>query len=223
MVKMSKFPLILLILLGTLLPLVGQEEKESESFTFSADRIEAVLSQGKERTVLTGNAVIETGDTMISADVVELYGEDFRFALCTGNILVEDRVKGYVLHCEDLYFDREKDLSRVQGYCEMEDFENELVVKGSFLENRGKEDITLIQIGVRILKADDDGPMVCRSDFALYKRADDILELSGTPRVSWKGDNYRASRIVINLETDEITMEGQVSGTIESQEDEDGE
>jgi len=220
---MNKLFGIVLFFLMFLSPLMGQEDEGSDSFTFSADRIEAVLSQGKERTVLSGNAVIETGDTLIRADVVELYGDDFRFALCNGNVFVEDRAQGYILHCEDLYFDREKDLSRVQGYCEMEDYKNELVVKGSFLENRGKEDITLIQIGVRILKNDEDGPMVCRSDFALYNRGEEILELSGTPRVSWKGDNYRASRIVINLETDEITMEGQVSGTIESQEAQGGE
>jgi len=187
-----------------------------DRFTFSAARTEAVLSQGKERTLLTGNAVIETSDTRIRADRIELYGENFRFALCSGNIVVEDTARGFILHSSNLFFDREKELSRVQGYCEMEDQKNGLVVKGSFLENRGQENLTYIQIGVRILKDDGESRMVCRSDFALYDRDRDILELSGAPRVNWKGDTYQASRIVINLETDEITMEGQVSGTVDS-------
>ncbi len=194
-----------------------------DRFTFTASRTEAVLSQGKERTVLTGNAVIQTDDTRIRADRIELYGEDFRFALCSGNIVVEDSARGFILHSSTLFFDREKELSRVQGYCEMEDQKNGLVVKGSFLENRGKENLTYIQIGVRILKDDGETRMVCRSDFALYDRDRDILELSGAPRVNWKGDNYQASRIVINLDNDEITMEGQVTGTVESGGDAGGE
>ena len=194
-----------------------------DRFTFSASRTEAVLSQGKERTLLTGNAVIETADTRIQADRIELYGENFRFALCSGNIVVEDSAQGFILQSSNLFFDREREISRVQGYCEMEDQKNGLVVKGSFLENRGQENLTYIQIGVRILKDDGESRMVCRSDFALYDRDRDVLELSGSPRVNWKGDNYQASRIVIDLEHDEITMEGQVSGTVESGGDAGGE
>lgn len=211
------------IILGGLFFVVAFASAGEDRFTFSADRTEAVLSQGKERTVLTGRAVIETENTVIRADRVELHGENFRFALCSGNIVVEDRAQGFILHCQNLYFDRERELSRVQGYCEMEDQKNGLVVKGSFLENRGDENRTIIQIGVRILKVDEDGRMVCRSEFALYDRDGDTLELSGSPRVNWKGDDYRATRISINLETDEITLEGQVTGTIESEGGGDGE
>ena len=211
-------PIMILLMTLAAFSLFGEDR-----FSFSADRTEAVLSQGKERTLLTGKAVIETNDTIIRADRVELYGENFRFALCSGSIVVEDQVQGFILHCENLYFDRERELSRVQGYCEMEDQKNGLVVKGSFLENRGDENRTLIQIGVRILRVDDQGRMACRSEFALYDRDAEKLELSGSPRVNWKGDDYRATRISINLETDEITLEGQVSGTIESAGGTDGE
>lgn len=194
-----------------------------DKFSFSADRTEAVLAKGKERTLLTGRAVIETEDTRIHADRVELYGEDFRFALCSGNIIVEDQTQGFNLQTENLYFDRERELLRVEGYYEMEDQKNSLVVKGFFLENRGEENQFVIQIGVRILKMDDDGEMVCRSEYAFFDRDNDTLELSGSPKVTWKGDDYEASRISINLETDEITLEGQVSGTIESTGEDGGE
>jgi lipopolysaccharide export system protein LptA len=63
--------------------------------------------------------------------------------------------------------------------------------------------------------------MACRSEFARYKRKEDLLELSGMPYVFWKGDEYRASRISINLETDEIKMEGEVEGTITTDDEED--
>ena len=61
--------------------------------------------------------------------------------------------------------------------------------------------------------------MVCRSEFARFRREEEILELSGMPYVYWKGDEYRASRIVINLKTDEIRLEGEVQGTVTTEEE----
>ena len=211
-----KIPAAMFFLVFSLFLLSG-----ADRFSFSADRTEAVLSQGKERTVLTGSARVETGKTVINADKIELYGDDFRFVVCTGSIVVRDEEQGFILYSRNLFFDRERELTRVQGYTEMLDQKHSMVVKGSYLENLGDENISIIQIGVRILKEDEDGStMVCRAEYALYNRDTDLLELSGMPRVTWKGDEYAASRISINLETDEITMEGKVSGTIYSETEE---
>jgi lipopolysaccharide export system protein LptA len=175
-----------------------------------------VVAEGKERTLLSGNARIVSDQTQIDADEIELFGEDSRYAMCRGNVRVKDEQQGILLTSEELFFDRKQELSRVNGYSEMVDQKNELVVKGGFLENYGEENMTIIQIGVRILKED----MSCRSEFARYKRDEEILELSGMPYVFWKGDEYRASRIIINLDTDEIRLEGEVQGTITTEEEE---
>ena len=111
----------------------------------------------------------------------------------------------------------------INGYAEMVDQKNEVVVKGSFFENHGKDNITIIQIGVRILKASEDESMTCRSEYARYNRDKNTLELSGMPVVFWKDDEYRATRITINLDTDEINLTGEVSGTIRSEEEEEEE
>jgi lipopolysaccharide export system protein LptA len=58
--------------------------------------------------------------------------------------------------------------------------------------------------------------MTKRSEFAKYNREKETLELAGMPIVIWKDDEYRASRITINLDTDNINMTGEVSGTIKS-------
>ena len=100
----------------------------------------------------------------------------------------------------------------------MEDGANDLLIRGGFFEDRGgDEGVTLIQMGVRIIKISDGEVMICRSEFARYFRNEKILELSGLPRVDWKGDVYQASRIRVDLETDEIRLEGQVTGTVETQ------
>jgi lipopolysaccharide export system protein LptA len=60
-----------------------------------------------------------------------------------------------------------------------------------------------------------------RSEFARYRRDDNVVELSGLPIVYWEDDTYEATRIVVNLDTDEITLEGQVQGSIVTEEEED--
>lgn len=189
----------------------------ADSFKFSTDSMTAVLAKGKEHTILTGNARITNGNTTITADRIELYGTNFRYAQCSGDVRAVDAKQDITLTANNLFYDRTENLSRVQGYAVMTDTKNQIVVKGGFLENRGNEDITIVEIGVRILKVADNQQMACRAEFAEYNRKTDMLQLSGAPVVNWKGDTYRASRITINLKTDEIRLEGEVSGQIISQ------
>ena len=200
-----------------LLSLLSLASAFGANLQFSTDHMTTVLAKGKEHTILSGHAKIINGDTTITANQIELYGPDFRYANCTGDVKVVDAKRGITLTSQNLYYDRTEDLSRVEGYAEMQDTKNEIVVKGGFLENRGNEDITIVQIGVRILKIADKQQMVCRSEFAKYNRKDDSLVLSGTPVVFWKGDEYRAAQISIDLKTDEISLQGEVSGKIVSE------
>jgi len=182
----------------------------ADTFTFSGDNFSSVMSKGKEYTVLSGNAKIVSGSTVINAAKIELYGKNYRFAECTGTVKVEDSKKGLFIVADKMVFDRIEDISRLEGSVVMEDFKNEVVVKGNYLEYSGKTEFATVQIGVRILKED----MACRSEFALYNRKSNVLDLSGLPFVSWKGDEYRALKISINIDTDEISLEGKVSGLI---------
>lgn len=200
----------LFILWGLLVFILFPVRAAADTFSFRGDSMSSVLAQGKERTTLSGNAEIVSETTTIKADEIELYGEDSRYALCRGDVTARDEEKGYLLRCQSLFFDRKTEINRVNGYAEMEDYRNELVVKGGYLEHDGKNDITIIQVGVRILQKD----LACRSEFARVRREENILELSGMPYVYWKGDEYRASRITVNLDTDEIFLEGQVQGTV---------
>ena len=190
----------------------------ADTFTFNGDNFSSVMSKGKEYTILSGNAKIVSGSTVINATKIELYGNNYRFAECTGIVKVQDNKKGLNIVADKMVFDRIEDISRLEGSVVMEDFRNEVIVKGDYLEYLGKTEIATIQIGVRILKED----MACRSEFALYNRKTNILDLSWLPFVYWKGDEYRALRITINLDTDEISLEGKVSGLIHDDDKEDG-
>jgi hypothetical protein len=102
----------------------------------------------------------------------------------------------------------------------MQDLKNDVVARGGFFEYFGNEEIAFIQIGVRILKIDEDTELACRSEFARYLRDDEILELSGMPRVTRNKDIYSAARITINLDTDEILLDRDVSGTLITEDEE---
>ncbi|MBQ6904767.1 MAG: hypothetical protein IJQ27_01665 [Spirochaetia bacterium] len=185
----------------------------ADDFSFYGDSLSSSRGKGKEHTSLKGSAGIISSSTKIKADNIEIYGSDNDFAECTGTVEVIDNEKGISLKAEKLLFNRKDDIIRVEGAAVMEDMKNKVIVKGNFLEYMGADETCIIQIGVRILKED----MVCRSEFARYNRGDDILELSGMPVVFWKNDEYRALRIIVDLDKDEITLEGKVTGSIFSE------
>ena len=183
----------------------------AEKFNFSGDSTTMSLAEGGQHALLTGHGRVESQDLRITADSIELFGKDFIYAQCRGNVHVVDARRGLDLTSQDLFYDREKKVARVRGNAMMADVKNEMVVKGGFIEDRDTEQITIVQIGVRIFKKD----IICRSEFARYQRDKKILELSGMPWVSKGGDVYQAARITINLDTEEITLEGSVQGTLE--------
>ncbi|MCL2792088.1 MAG: hypothetical protein FWD87_03280 [Spirochaetaceae bacterium] len=202
------------LLLFLIFMISGNYCMASDTFTFSGDNFSSIMSRGREYTVLSGNARIVSGSTTINADRIELFGSNYRFAESSGGVRVVDNQKGLHIVADRMVFDRIEDIFRFEGAVVMEDLRNEVIVKGGFLEYLGATETATIQIGVRILKED----MVCRSEFAFYNRETNILILSGLPFVYWKGDEYRALKITINLDTDDILLEGNVSGVIHSDE-----
>lgn len=182
----------------------------AEDFSFSADTMSGAMVKGRERAILTGNAVVISGDLRITADKIELYGDEFRFAECAGRVLVIDDERGLRLTTERLFYDRRDKLARLTGPSVMEDRQNKVVIKGDYIENDDKRKIAVVQINVRILKEN----LSCRSEFARYDREGKTLELSGSPMVRREGDEYRASTISVNLDTEDIVLDGAVSGSV---------
>lgn len=182
----------------------------ADSFRFSGDRTEIVLAEGRERTVLRGNARVISSEITLEADEIELSGTDFRYAETRGRVRVTDAGRDMTITADTLRFDRETENSRASGDVIVEDRANDLIVRGGYLETRDGGDLLFMQISVRVLQDD----LTARAQFLRYRRLEEILELSGFPVVYWKGDEYRAARIVLNLDTEEIEMQGQVEGSV---------
>jgi lipopolysaccharide export system protein LptA len=121
-----------------------------------------------------------------------------------------DRENDLYLTSDSILIDREDDFLRARGNAYMEDRENVVVVKGELIRNWNQDDLTEISVNVRILGED----YTARGQFARYRRASDTLELSGTPQVFWRGDEYRADRITIDIANDEIDFLGDVEAVV---------
>ena len=205
-------PALLYVLLLWVIPGMLAAEDEPQRFNFRGDRSTTVLGEGSERTRLIGNARIETDGVLITADQIEVFGESFRYAEASGNLRVIDADREIELTAQTFFYDRELEISRAEGAVYMEDARNEVVVRAGFLESYAKEDVVMMQVGVRIFRED----MTARAEVVRFLREEEIIELSGLPMVFWKGDEYSAARIQMDLEKDEIVLQGGVQGTVKA-------
>ena len=195
---------ILLIIAAVPIPLFG------DTFTFSADRMSGGRATGREITVLSGNAQVLSDNLLLQADRIEIQGSDNRFLDCTGNVRGQEMEKNIYFQTDRLRYDRVLKIARLEGNSTLEDRENEIIARGRFIEYDDGNETATLQIAVRLFKDN----MVCRSEYAIYRRQEKILTLSGFPVVFKKEDEFRADRIRVDLDTDDVVMEGDVRGSI---------
>ncbi len=182
----------------------------ADPISFHADSIQASLAKGKERTILSGKASVKTGSISIVADRIELFGTDYIYLDCSGSVSVVDTERQIRLEAPALYYDRSIKLARAQGPSMLQDDRNKLVLKAEWIESDGENEITIAEVAVRIIK----DKLACRAEYALYRRKENTLELTGAPTAYKDGDKYEASRIVVNTETEDIRLEGEVKGSV---------
>jgi lipopolysaccharide export system protein LptA len=184
----------------------------ADIFTFRADSMTGSRASGKEITVLTGNAEVRSDNLLLKASRIEIQGDNNQFIDCIGNVSGREEDKDIYFQTDRLRYDRKLKIARLEGNSSLEDKKNELVARGRFIEYDDEAEVTVFQISVRLFKDD----MVCRSEYAVYRRTEKLLDLSGFPVVYKKDDEFRADRIRVDLDTDDVSMEGAVSGSIKN-------
>jgi lipopolysaccharide export system protein LptA len=184
----------------------------ADVFTFKADRMSGGKAAGREITILQGNAEVQSDKLLLRADRIEIQGEDNQFIDCTGNVWGQEEEKNIFFQTDRLRYDRTLKIARLEGNSTLEDRKNEIVAKGRFIEYDDQAEVTVFQISVRLFKDN----LVCRSEYAVYRRIEKLLDLSGFPVVYKKEDEFRADRIRVDLDTDDVIMEGSVSGSIKN-------
>ncbi len=182
----------------------------SQTITFSADSMSGTVNNTNDVTVLRGNAYVKTESIELSADEIELSGDNYRYVRATGNIEGVYSQAGFTFECDSILYDKEAEIAILEGSVSMIDTENDVNLQAEFVEYNQNTEVALIQIDVTITKDES----ICTSAFALYRKDIQILELSGSPKVTQAEDVFQSHEIIFNLETEEITLIGNVQGSI---------
>ncbi len=191
-------------------PVAAGEAGSSDTITFTARRMESVIAKGKEKTILIGGAVVNTGTMEIKAERIELFGVDYNDVLCTGTVVVFDESKGFLLKSATLTYARDTEIGLAQTQVVLEDSKNDVLLKAEWVRFDQKQSLVDARIGVHILKED----FAVRAEFARYNRDDESLQLSGTPVAVSSDGTIAADAMSGKTDKESMQLDGRVSGTI---------
>ena len=210
--KNLKFFLLYFLILFFLTNISAQ----TSTISFKADKVTASVAENKKSTNLIGNAEVKVNSLTISADRIEISGKDYRYVNATGSVKGEDDEKGYSFKADLINFDRKTDTVTMFGKLELKDTKNDVSINAENIEYKKKQEIIIMRFSVNIINKD----INCTSMFALYNRKESTVELTGSPVVKKGKDEFRAGKISVNLDTEDITLDGRVRGSVEQGKDE---
>lgn len=186
----------------------------SRDINFSGGRSSLSLKEGEKNVLLENVATVTTGSITIKSDSMKLYGEDWRYVECSKNVVIVDNEKGIEIRTNNLWYDRLDEIIIISTWFEIDDNEQNLYAEAGSLHYNMKDEILELAMNVSLLRVSDNSVMTCTSEALTYRRVDEYVTLKGKSEVVWKGDNYSADVISVDLKNDEITLSGRIRGTI---------
>lgn len=210
--RLTRLPVVI-ALCAMLAPLWAADDG---TIRFFADTMSGNSGKSRETTVLEGNASVQVGSLSISGARIELSGKDFRYVKATGGVRGEDTDKGFSFSADEVDYDRDTEVATLRGNAMLDDTKNEVSAGAGLISYNRKTEVALLQVAVTLKRRKID----CTAGFALYRRAVSLLDLSGEPVVIRDTDEFQANRISVDLDTERITLDGAVSGTLKESEKE---
>jgi lipopolysaccharide export system protein LptA len=187
----------------------------AEVITFTADKMSGYSGENSDYTKLEGNAVIKTTKIEITADLVELSGDDFRFITANGNVKGKNLDSDMDFSCDSMHYDRKTEVVTLRANATILDNPNEVSAKAQLIEYNQKTEIAIMQMGVELKQKRS----LCTSAFAIYRKKAQMLEMNGNPQIKRDTDIFRAREITLNMDTEDITLDGRVRGSVTSTDD----
>ncbi|MCR4939486.1 MAG: organic solvent tolerance protein OstA [Treponemataceae bacterium] len=181
-----------------------------EAISFKASRMTGNAGENKQLTELSGNAWVKTTDMEIYADKITLSGNDYEKVVAEGNVRGEDTKSGFSFSCGRLTFNRNSGIARLQDDVALDDKPNEVKATAGIIEYDRTTETAVLQINIKLEQKNS----VCTSALAVYRKNEQTLEMNGNPVVVRGKDTFRAQTIFFDLETQEIVLDGRVSGTV---------
>ena len=182
----------------------------AEKIIFSANRMTGQAGNTNTTTSLSGNAYIKTETMEIQADDVELSGENYRYIKATGHITGKNLKTNMEFTCESLEYDRTTKLASLKGNVKLEDKDNDVKADAQIIEYNQDTEIAVLQVQIKLTQKDN----VCSGSYAVYYKTEQLLEISGNAQVTQKDDVFRAQHITLDMNTQDITLGGNVKGKV---------
>lgn len=182
----------------------------AEQIAFHADAMSGKTGSKNDATTLSGNAYVKTETMEIKADSITLSGENFRYITASGNVDGKNTESKLDFTCGNMRYDRNTKVARLEDAVHMVDTENDVKADAQIIEYDQNTEIATMQINVSIKQKDN----TCTAAYALYRKAMQMLEMTGNPKIVQGEDTFRAQEISLNLDTQEIRLDGRVSGQV---------
>lgn len=194
------------------------EDEQNETITFSGDSMQGSMSTSKNSgkkssTILSGNAKVKTSTMEIFADSIELSGDDFSIIKASGNVKGKNSESELEFSAQALEYNQNTKIVVFTGGVELEDKKNNVNAKAQLIEYNQNSDVAIMQIDVELKQKTN----VCTAAYAIYRKNEQTLDLSGNATVKQESDTFRAQSIKFDMETEEIQMDGNIRGSVTSQ------
>lgn len=182
----------------------------AERITFYADNMSGTAGSTSDTTKLDGNAYVRTASMEIAADSITMSGKNFRYIDAVGNIDGKNLDTKMEFKCGSMSYDRETKIATLKDDVHLDDTENKVSADAQIIEYSQNTDTAVLQIDITLKQKDN----VCNGAYAVYRKKAQMLELSGNSQIKQGEDTFRAQEITLNLDTQEITLDGRVKGSV---------
>lgn len=182
----------------------------SENISFSANSMKGTVGNNSDTTELIGDAFVLTETMEISANSIKMSGKDFRYIEAQGSVKGKNLQSKMEFSCDKLKYDRETKIAELKDNVSLTDTQNDVSAKAQMIEYNQDSEIAIMQIDVELKQKDN----TCTGAYAIYRKTDKMLELSGNAQIKQKSDTFRAQEISLNMDTQEISLDGRVKGSI---------
>ena len=181
----------------------------AEQISFSAKKMFGSASANQERTILEGNATIQTENLKINATQIELSGENYRYVDASGEVFGTSD-DGFNFTCGKMHYDRKTGIVSLENSVKLTDDANDVNGKAQLVEYDLNNEVAILQIDVNLQNKNS----VCTGAVAIYRKKQKVIELSGSPKIVRGSDVFKAQKILLDVTTEEITLDGKVQGSV---------
>ena len=202
--KIKKNYLTLIVLMLTI------SFASAESIVFSANKMSGQAGNSNSTTTLSGNSYIKTETMEIYADEVELSGDNYRNIKAAGHITGKNLKSNMDFSCEELTYDRNTKIAELKGNVNLNDKDNDVNAQSQIIIYNQDTEVAILQMKINLIQKDN----ICSGSYAVYYKTNQLLEISGNAQVKQGEDVFRAQYITLDMNTQDITLDGNVKGKV---------